>query len=105
MKHYKAPNGDLYAYEIDGSQDHLIPDDFVLLSDTEYIMELAAFQERYDAEQQAIQLTPEQVRQRRASAYAVEADPLFFKAQRGEATIEEWEDKIAEIRTRYPYTN
>lgn len=39
----------------------------------------------------------------RASAYAAEADPLFFKAQRGEATIAEWEAKVAEIRARYPY--
>jgi len=39
----------------------------------------------------------------RASAYTAEADPLFFKAQRGEATMEEWEAKIAEIRLRYPY--
>ena len=39
----------------------------------------------------------------RASAYTAEADPLFFKAQRGEATIEEWEAKVEEIRTRYPY--
>ena len=28
---------------------------------------------------------------------------LFFKAQRGEATMEEWEAKVAEIRSRYPY--
>jgi hypothetical protein len=39
----------------------------------------------------------------RATAYTAEADPLFFKAQRGEATIEEWEAKVEEIRTRYPY--
>ena len=42
-------------------------------------------------------------RQNRAIAYTSEADPLFFKAQRGEATIEEWEAKVADIRTRYPY--
>ena len=41
----------------------------------------------------------------RASAYTAEADPLFFKAQRGEATIEEWQAKVAEIRSRYPYPN
>jgi len=41
--------------------------------------------------------------QQRATAYRNEADPLFFKAQRGEATIEEWEAKVAEIRSRYPY--
>ena len=41
--------------------------------------------------------------QQRATAYTTEADPLFFKAQRGEATIEEWQAKVAEIRSRYPY--
>jgi len=41
--------------------------------------------------------------QQRASAYTAEADPLFFKSQRGEATIEEWQAKVAEIRSRYPY--
>ena len=39
----------------------------------------------------------------RAAAYTLESDPLFFKAQRGEATIEEWKSKIDEIRTLYPY--
>jgi hypothetical protein len=41
----------------------------------------------------------------RATAYRNEADPLFFKAQRGEATIEEWQLKVAEIRSLYPYPN
>jgi len=40
----------------------------------------------------------------RASAYSIEADPLFFKSQRGEATHEEWLAKVTEIRTRYPVT-
>lgn len=38
----------------------------------------------------------------RAAAYVAEADPLFFKAQRGDATQQEWLDKIAEIKARYP---
>ena len=38
----------------------------------------------------------------RHAAYIAEADPLFFKAQRGEATMEEWQDKVAEIKARYP---
>jgi hypothetical protein len=42
-------------------------------------------------------------RQARAAAYASEADPLFFKAQRGEATIEEWQSTVADIRARFPY--
>ena len=39
----------------------------------------------------------------RASAYRAEADPLFFMAQRGEATMDEWLALVAEIKTRYPY--
>ena len=39
----------------------------------------------------------------RAQAYAAEADPLFFKAQRGEVALQDWIDKVAEIRARYPY--
>jgi hypothetical protein len=39
----------------------------------------------------------------RANAYREEADPLFFKAQRDEADMAEWEAKIEEIRNRLPY--
>jgi hypothetical protein len=38
----------------------------------------------------------------RRAAYEQEADPLFFKYQRGEATEQEWLDKIAEIKAKYP---
>jgi hypothetical protein len=41
-------------------------------------------------------------KQLRAQAYREESDPLFFKAQRGEATMDEWQAKVAEIRARYP---
>jgi hypothetical protein len=37
----------------------------------------------------------------RAEAYRNESDPLFFKSQRGEATHQEWLDKVAEIKSRY----
>jgi hypothetical protein len=40
--------------------------------------------------------------QLRKFAYQNEADPIFFKYQRGEATQQEWLDKIAEIKARYP---
>jgi hypothetical protein len=35
MKHYKSPDNAIYAYELDGSQDHLIPADFIELTDEE----------------------------------------------------------------------
>lgn len=59
-----------------------------------------------------IELTTEELAQReakrlatlegeRAYAYRTESDPLFFKAQRGEATIQDWLDKVAEIKARF----
>ena len=42
------------------------------------------------------------VEAQRAEAYRNESDPLFFKSQRGEATQQEWLDKVAEIKARYP---
>lgn len=47
--------------------------------------------------------TLEQQQAARAEAYRNEADPMFFKAQRGEATVEEWQTKVAEIKVRFPY--
>jgi hypothetical protein len=38
----------------------------------------------------------------RRAAYMAESDPLFFKAQRGEATMDEWQAKVVEIKTRFP---
>lgn len=75
-------------------------------------------------ERQVIQLTPEEIAQAQAqaeqaakaeaqwkidnatqlrqTAYQEESDPLFFKAQRGEATMDEWQAKVAEIKARFP---
>ena len=47
--------------------------------------------------------TLEQQQAARAEAYRQEADPLFFMSQRGEATIEEWQAKVAEIKARFFY--
>ena len=40
--------------------------------------------------------------QNRINAYQRESDPIYFKWQRGEDTEQEWLDKIAEIKARYP---
>ena len=46
--------------------------------------------------------TAEQIEAMRKTAYQDEADPLFFKWQRGESTESAWLAKIAEIKARYP---
>tara|TARA_Y100000593_G_scaffold11930_1_gene21727 strand:- start:22 stop:291 length:270 start_codon:yes stop_codon:yes gene_type:complete len=35
MKHYKDSSNNIYAYESDGSQDHLIPDNYIAITDEE----------------------------------------------------------------------
>lgn len=47
-------------------------------------------------------LTSEQIGAARARAYAAEADPLFFKWQRGEIDRDEWIAKVEEIKARFP---
>lgn len=47
--------------------------------------------------------TNEEQAERRRIAYEQESDPIFFMAQRGEATQEQWQAKITEIKERYPY--
>lgn len=45
----------------------------------------------------------EQQKRNRAQAYERESDPLFFKVQRGEATMQEWLDLVEQIKQRFPY--
>lgn len=54
----------------------------------------------YYAEQKALRNAA--MTEARAEAYRIESDPLYFKSQRGEATLDEWKAKVAEIRSRYP---
>ena len=49
-------------------------------------------------------LTAEEIEAARLAAYQREADPLFFRWQRGEAEKQDWLDKIAEIKLRFIYT-
>ena len=57
------------------------------------------------AEQKAAEAAQHKLEQAEASrkaAYTAEADPLFFRSQRGEIEEQVWLDKIAEIKARYP---
>jgi len=63
----------------------------------------AELQAAWDAYQAEGGTAKAEAKENRASAYRLEADPLFFKAQRGEATTDEWTAKVAEIKARFPY--
>jgi hypothetical protein len=65
-------------------------------------------QAEYDAKKAALDAGSKdrsnaEAKRQRAAAYAAETDSLFFKTQRGEATVQEWQNKVAEIKARFPY--
>lgn len=45
----------------------------------------------------------EKIKEMRSEAYKTRSDHLFFKAQRGEIEMKDWEDAVNEIRKMYPY--
>lgn len=59
-----------------------------------------AWRVRPMTEQELANLAQQKDEQRKA-AYQNEADPLFFKWQRGEGTQEAWLAKVAEIKVRF----
>jgi len=109
---YASSTGGFYSREIHGNS---IPKDAVAITDEQH----AALIEGQSSGKQIVpdkdgkptlqdppaptaeELT-EQAASQRAAAYVKEADPLFFKSQRGEATREEWLAKVQEIKGRYP---
>lgn len=63
MKHYKSPDGDVFAYELDGSQDHLIPESFVQITGDEAAVlsngkQQAAFDSMTYAEKRSCEYPP-----------------------------------------------
>lgn len=98
MKHYiDRTTNEVFAYELDGSQDSYIASHLELMSDGE----LAAFR---DSQKPTVEQLNALADYQRQLAYTAEADPLFFKYQRKEVTKKVWTDKIAEIKSRFPKT-
>jgi hypothetical protein len=61
MKTYKDLNNNLHAYEEDGSQDHLIPNDFILITEDEANVIRAEKQAAYLAANPIVSPTKEQL--------------------------------------------
>lgn len=64
----------------------------------------------YNTATHAWEITPEnnllweteKAKMLRAEEYRTVSDPLFFKAQRGEATMDEWLAAVEKIKAKYP---
>lgn len=88
MPYYKAPDNTVHF--IDSAEyEHLLPDGSVPITDEE-------------AEAMRPVPAPPDYQALRKAAYVAESDPIFFMSQRGEATPQEWLDKVAEIKARWP---
>lgn len=61
MKTYKNLNNELWAYEPDGSQDHLIPADFILITEEEADIIRAEKQAEYETANPVVETTKEQL--------------------------------------------
>ena len=60
------------------------------------------FKTKEQAEGEKKEAELQQVENNRRNAYRNESDPIYLKWQRGEASEQEWLDKIEEIKERFP---
>jgi hypothetical protein len=65
---------------------------WVVVNEDEIDRHRTQLREKFVAEQKA----------QRKAAYTEEADPVFFKYQRGECEKQDWLDKVQAIRARFP---
>jgi hypothetical protein len=86
--HYKAPDNSLHFLD-SAEYEHLLPAGSIQIT---------------DPEAEALRPKPQlpDYSAMRKAAFAAESDPIFFLSQRNEATQQEWLDKVAEIKARWP---
>jgi hypothetical protein len=91
MKHYKDSQNNVYAYELDGSQDHLIPSDYIQIDDNE-------IKRIRDAEEQS-RLSKLTYAEKRMNEYPVISEQLDILYHNG---FDAWKSEIKKIKDKYP---
>ena len=94
MKHYKDIKGNVYAYEADGSQDHLINPEFTLIQNNEV-------QALVDAKQQA-EFNAQDYYRKRINSYPELGEFVDAWVKGDESALEEYKQKCLEIKAKYP---
>ena len=93
MKHYLSPDNKVFAYEADGSQDHLIPSDYTPITQAQATdRSQQAQQAMFDAMTYA---------QKRKSEYPAIGDQLDALYHAGAFPVE-MAQKIKDIKEKYP---
>jgi len=93
MKHYKSPTNEIFAYEADGSQDSIIPSDYVEITETE-ATEIVK-------EKQDEQFSSLSYAQKRAMEYPSIGDQLDALYKAG-VFPDDMAEQIAEVKAKYP---
>lgn len=94
MKYYRSPNSEIYAYEADGSQDHIIPEDYVAITDAEADqLRSATTQSRFDALTYA---------DKRRSEYPPVTDYLDAVVKGDQAAIAAYIAACQAVKAKYP---
>jgi hypothetical protein len=93
MKYYKSPTNQIFAYELDGSQDHLIGPELIQIEKSE--VELLV-----SAKQQAV-FDSKSYSEKRAMSYPPIGDQLDALYHAGVFPVE-MAAKLADVKARYP---
>ena len=107
-EHVQSELGDLPDGATTDEPENHIGETFWLADGTQHVMNLlgplpdGALTEKLAPTPPSDEEIAAAVTSARQSAYRDEADPIFFKSQRGEATHDEWLAKVGEIKARYP---
>jgi hypothetical protein len=91
MKHYLSPKNELFAYELDGSQDDLIPENFTRISDAQ------VQQIHYQREQDYLDSLT--YRDKREVEYPTIKDQLDTLYHGG---LDAWKESIKAVKDKYP---
>jgi hypothetical protein len=91
MKHFLSPTGQLFAYNPDGTQDHLIPEDYTPVAPENVAAERARI------EREALDLLS--FSERRAMAYPLISDQLDTIFHSG---LEVWRAQIQAVKDQIP---
>ena len=93
MKHYKDTNNTIYAYELDGSQDHLIGDKVPITDEEADTIRAAAQAATFDALTYA---------QKRQSEYPPITDYLDGVVKGDQAQIDKYIADCLAVKVKYP---
>jgi hypothetical protein len=94
MKHYKDSQGNVYAYEADGSQDDLIKSELIPIKDSEVEPLVRAKQEA--------EFAKEDYYRKRIYSYPELGEFVDAWVKGDEKALEEYKQKCLEVKAKYP---